>query len=316
MRDYGKVYSTFWSSATTAGMSDDGKILALYLMTCSHSTIAGVFRLPDGYVSEDLGWGLDRVREGFTELFRKGFANRCETTKWVWVVKHLEWNPPENPNQRKSAAKIASSIPRETRWIVDFMRVCGEVLALEPLPPLNPLETVPEGLLNQKQEQKQELDLELKQDQEQKTLTPAPSPKPAATRAARAPKSAAPKSERPSGVTTWNAYATAYHDRYGAEPVRNAKVSSQVVQLVERLGAEEAPRVAAFYVGHNLQAYVRATHTVDLLLRDAEGLRTQWANGRKTTNAAATQADRTETNRSAFAPLIAEAQAREAQETS
>ena len=54
MRDYGRVYSTFWSSETTGTMSDDGKLLSVYLMTCSHATIAGVFRLPDGYVAEDL----------------------------------------------------------------------------------------------------------------------------------------------------------------------------------------------------------------------------------------------------------------------
>jgi hypothetical protein len=165
MRDYGKVFSTFWSSATTAGMTDDGKLLALYLMTCSHSTIAGVFRLPDGYVSEDLAWSIERVQQGFSELLSKGFANRCETTKWVWVVKHLEWNPPENPNQRKSAVKIATSIPRDTCWIDEFMRVCGAVLALATLPLLNPSGTVGKGLPNQeqkqkqKQEQKQELDV-------------------------------------------------------------------------------------------------------------------------------------------------------------
>src|SRR5690242_2355295 len=101
MRDYGRVHSTFWSSQTIASLSDDGKLLALYLLTCSHSTIAGVFRLPDGYIAEDLGWTAERVSEGLTELLAKGFANRCETTKWVWLVKHLKWNPPENPNQRK-----------------------------------------------------------------------------------------------------------------------------------------------------------------------------------------------------------------------
>ena len=141
-----------------------------------------------------------------------------------------------------------------------------------------------------------------------------PPPKPAATRSARAPKPAAPKPDQPVGATTWNAYATAYTDRYGAPPVRNAKVNAQIAQLVQRLGLEEAPRVAAWYVGHQRQDYIRATHTVDLLLRDAEGLRTQWANGRQTTHTAASQADRTQTNASAFAPLIEEARAREAQE--
>ena len=131
MRDYGKVYSTFWSSATTGGMSDDAKLLALYLMTCSHSTIVGVFRLPDGYISEDLGWVPERVAEGFAELFRKGFANRCGTSKWVWIRKHLDWNKPENPNQRKAAAKVALSIPDECAWKLDFMRVCGPLLGLQ-----------------------------------------------------------------------------------------------------------------------------------------------------------------------------------------
>lgn len=160
MRDYGKVHSTFWSSQTTGGMSDDGKMLALYLMTCTHSTIAGVFRLPDGYVSEDLGWSPERVAKGFAELFAKGFANRCETTKWVWITKHLEWNPPENPNQRKAAVKVAASIPAECVWKQDFMRASAEVLALTLPEESNPSETVQEGFRNQKQEQKQEQEKE------------------------------------------------------------------------------------------------------------------------------------------------------------
>lgn len=138
---------------------------------------------------------------------------------------------------------------------------------------------------------------------------PAPSPKPA-TRSARAPKAEQP----PVSAATWNAYATAFADRYSTQPVRNAKVNAQLGQLVQRLGAEEAPRVAAFYVGHRRADYVRATHPVDLLLRDCEGLRTQWAAGRQTTNAEAQQVDRTQTNANAFSGMLAEAAAREAKE--
>jgi len=159
MRDYGKVYGTFWSSQTTHTLSDDGKLLALYLMTCSHNTIAGVFRLPDGYVAEDIGWDSARVQQGFVELLAKGFANRCATTKWVWVVKHLEWNKPENPNQRKSAAKIAQSVPAECAWKLDFMRVCAEPLGLEAPESPNPSATVAQPFLNQEQEQEQEQDI-------------------------------------------------------------------------------------------------------------------------------------------------------------
>lgn len=75
MRDYGKVHTSFWASANIRNLSEDGRALALYLLTCPHGTIAGVFRLPDGYASEDLQWTSKRVREGFAELFANGFAN-------------------------------------------------------------------------------------------------------------------------------------------------------------------------------------------------------------------------------------------------
>lgn len=142
MRDYGKVHSTFWTSPTTGKMSDKAKILALYLMTCSHNTIAGVFRLPDGYISEDLPFTKETLRQGFTELLDKGFANRCEATKWVWVCRHLHWNKPENPNQRKAAAKIAVSIPWGCAWKAEFIKVCGPMIDMLPEQFGNPSVTV------------------------------------------------------------------------------------------------------------------------------------------------------------------------------
>lgn len=156
MRDYGKVYSSIWSSADFRALSEDGRTLVLYLLTSHHGTIAGVFRLPDGYACEDMQWEPARVVEAFGELLSKGFANRCETTKWVWVSKFLEWNPPENPNQRKAASKMACSVPDQCSWKSAFMRVCGPLLGIEPPQEANGSPTVTEQLLNQKQEQEQE----------------------------------------------------------------------------------------------------------------------------------------------------------------
>jgi len=156
MRDYGKVHTSFWSSDTIRALSDDGRMLALYLMTSPHTTLTGTFRLPDGYASEDLGWTPARVAKGFGELFANGFANRCETTKWVWIIKHLDWNPPENPNQRKAAAKMAGTIPSQCSWKLAFMRVSAEMLGLETPEISNGCETLSEPLRNQEQEQEQE----------------------------------------------------------------------------------------------------------------------------------------------------------------
>lgn len=146
MRDYGKVHTCFWSSETTRAMSEDGRALALYLLTCSHGTLAGIFRVPDGYICEDMQWSVERVQQTLSELLAKGFANRCETTKWVWIIKHLEWNPPENPNQRKAAVKLWTQVPDGCVWKADYHRDCGEIIGLDPLPKEEPLPNPSETL--------------------------------------------------------------------------------------------------------------------------------------------------------------------------
>jgi len=109
-----------------------------------------------------------------------------------------------------------------------------------------------------------------------------------------------------SGSSCFEAYSTAYQQRYKAEPVRNAKVNSLFVQLVKRLGEEAAPKVSAFYVFHNNALYVSSGHAVDLLVRDCEKLHTEWLTGNRMTATKARQTDRKENNLSIAEQLLAE----------
>lgn len=77
----------------------------------------------------------------------------------------------------------------------------------------------------------------------------------------------------------WEGYRAAYKEKYGVDPVRNKTVNGQLCRLVDKLGAEEAPLVAAFYLTCTKAVYVSNKHPCMLLLRDAEGLRTEWAMG-------------------------------------
>lgn len=90
---------------------------------------------------------------------------------------------------------------------------------------------------------------------------------------------------------TWHAYSAAYFNRYGTEPVRDAKANSQLKQLSSTLG-EEAPEVAAFFVGLDDAFYVRRMHQVDMLLSNAPAIRTQWATGRQMNGAKAQATER------------------------
>ena len=82
-------------------------------------------------------------------------------------------------------------------------------------------------------------------------------------------------------VGTWEAYRKAYESRYHAPPVRNAKVNGTLSRLVDRLGADAAPQVATFYLTLDDPFYVRVQHSTEILLRDCEGLHTQWITGRR-----------------------------------
>lgn len=84
------------------------------------------------------------------------------------------------------------------------------------------------------------------------------------------------------GRNVWTAYSTAYTQRYQTAPVQNAKVRSLIKMLVQRIGEDEAPLVAAFYVNLEDRFYTQKAHPVDLLLKDAEGIRTQWFTGKTT----------------------------------
>lgn len=76
--------------------------------------------------------------------------------------------------------------------------------------------------------------------------------------------------------SVWAAYRAAYEARWSVQPVRNAKVNSQVKQLVAALGSE-APAVAAFFVGLDDKFLVDSCHEFGLLLAKAGAYRTKWA---------------------------------------
>lgn len=96
---------------------------------------------------------------------------------------------------------------------------------------------------------------------------------------------------------TWAAYSAAYALRYGIAPVRNAQVNAKVKAFVQRIGHDEAPGVARFYVERVTERFVVSKcHDVGLLLSGAEGYRTQWATGQAMTQTRAAQADKTQAN--------------------
>lgn len=101
-------------------------------------------------------------------------------------------------------------------------------------------------------------------------------------------------------VETWEAYKTAYFNRYGVEPTRNATVNGQLSNFVKRIGEVDAPHVAAFFLLNNSQWYLTKAHSVASMLVDAEKLHTEWKRGKQITTTTARQTDRQQSNLNAW----------------
>lgn len=108
MREYGQVQCAFWQS-DLGQLSDDAKLLALYLMTGPHSNGSGCYPCPIEYVMGDLRWPSERVMKGFEELSRYGFSYRFGTV--VFIRKYLAWNPVANANVALARMKEFRALP-------------------------------------------------------------------------------------------------------------------------------------------------------------------------------------------------------------
>jgi hypothetical protein len=129
MRDYGKIYTRFWTSTDIASLSVGAKLIAAYLLSSPHTTMIGCFRLPLAYIVDDVGMPSEMVAEGLLELSRNGFITRDEGLSLILIPNFLRWNQIENPNQGKAAAKLVEQIPRNSSVyaeLVDILKANGK----------------------------------------------------------------------------------------------------------------------------------------------------------------------------------------------
>lgn len=88
-----------------------------------------------------------------------------------------------------------------------------------------------------------------------------------------------PNTRKSKSGDAWAAYSAAYAERYGTEPSRSAKTNSILCKLVDEVGAEDAPKIAAHFLTMDSALYTSSMHDPTLLIRDAQKIRTCWRTG-------------------------------------
>lgn len=101
-------------------------------------------------------------------------------------------------------------------------------------------------------------------------------------------------------VPTRKAYLEAFEKRWGVLPTPDgngdATMNGLLARFLKRVGSEEGPDIAAFYVTSTEPKYVLAKHPLELLLRDAPKLRAEWKGAARVTVTEARRQDQTQAN--------------------
>lgn len=332
---FAKIRPIHWNGPEARYARSQGQTVQLvwhYLLSGPNFEWLGIYHLPLPLLAHETGCDPEGALEALRRLSHGGAAYYDELTEEVFVPSmartHIGETLKENDNLLKAIKKRLEEI-RSSRFFNHFLDIYAIPYHLENVARstaesfdlTSPFEAPPEPLgspsgRSKKEElrtKNQELRIKKQEtrtkNQEQILVTFPPNESPS-----EAPSKALPRSLRlrphtngngTSEETTangsdttravWAAYSSAYRIVYGAAPVRNKIINSQIRQLVERLGAD-APEVARFFLHSKNSYYVGKGHSVGALLADCEKLRTEWATGRRMTQTAARQADKLQTH--------------------
>jgi hypothetical protein len=109
--NYYPVSPRFWSTARRLQWDDTHRTLALYLLTCEHRNLEGLYRLPLAYIAADLNWLEPRVAAAMGRLERDDFIAYDHDAQVVFVKKALKWHQPKSERQLTGAINSLRSVP-------------------------------------------------------------------------------------------------------------------------------------------------------------------------------------------------------------
>lgn len=163
MREYGKVYPRFWTAGTGKTLRGDmeAQVLCLYLMTCPHANMIGVFHCPIMYMAHETGMTIEGASKALERLIEAGFCtfDGVDDVVFVHEMAAHQIGVISSPKDKqviglkKHVAQIAQPSIRAAfiaRYKVDFYFVVDEENT-------SPLQGPSKPLRSQEQEQEQEI---------------------------------------------------------------------------------------------------------------------------------------------------------------
>lgn len=168
---YRKVETRIWNDEKFRALSDDGKLICLFILTHPNMTRVGAMRATVPGLAVELGWTAKRFAKGFKEglgeRFPNGWGNSFqgvwfydESASFLCLPNFIKYNKPDNPNVVQSWEKVYRELPECAMLSAHFNRLGEYVETLSEgftkrFPKGLP-KPLPKGYPKQDQEQEQE----------------------------------------------------------------------------------------------------------------------------------------------------------------
>lgn len=122
MARYRKIDIRIWNDERFGRLSDDAKLVFLFLLTHQHMTSLGAMRATLPGLAAELGWITERFQQAFNELVATRSADQDspddhalvefdDRACFIGLPNFLKYNGPENPNVVTSWAKSIDLLP-------------------------------------------------------------------------------------------------------------------------------------------------------------------------------------------------------------
>lgn len=125
MACYYPISPLFWADDKTRQWSDPPRLLALYLLTCEHRNLEGLYRLPKDYVRSDLKWSGSKLAGAWKQLEEDEFLSYDADAQVVFVRNAMKYQAPKSGTQITGALKALAAVPR-TPLLEAFKAVAAE----------------------------------------------------------------------------------------------------------------------------------------------------------------------------------------------
>ncbi len=117
---YYRVSTRFWTDERSSKWPRDVQYLALFLLTCRHRELEGIFVLPLHHITADLHLTVKKVKKCIGVLTENGFLRYDPATKVMLIRNALKYQCPESENVIKGAIRRIVDLP-QSPLLIEFL---------------------------------------------------------------------------------------------------------------------------------------------------------------------------------------------------